>query len=411
MSDAVQPERAFISYASGDRSRVLPILDDLRALGTSSWLDIREVRAGDRLTATLFNNIEKCASVVVMLTKASAGSEWVKREVAHALAVAERGHALRIIPCRIEACEPLASLNDFVFADFTTSYASGMRELLGGLFRNREVVNCRIDPTQPLQLLEAELRPALAHALAAREGIPELIFHLDATDLRTELRSMGNPYSGMLASLPRAQADYLLAEVASNHDQAPLLLRNLPVALGTVAREVFSAWQRRPGLEEMLVAVLQATAWLVLYDYWRIVRGLVGRDFTRLKTVQGEVLQHVFDDPAAQNHIDAGASMTLFRCAFEELRELGLKGRAPVADGRLWVPDVGIPSDTLEHMRHHLHPIPPSSEILDFPWLLYFVPGLARSHVWNCSHAGLRLADNADRFSVSKQDYAHMGPT
>jgi hypothetical protein len=410
MPDASRNERVFISYASGDRSRVLPIIEDLRALGTSSWLDIREIRAGDRLTDTLFANIDKCSSIVVMVSRSSAGSDWMKREVEYALGLEERGSNLRIIPCRIEASEPFTELRGHVFADFTVSHASGMRELLAGIFRDREVLSCRIDPAHPLRLLESELRPALATALTARDGLPELVFYLDTADLRAELRTLANPYSGLMASLRRSDADQMRFDFASGRDKAPLLLQNLGVALGAVAREVFSAWQREPGLEEMLVATLQSTAWLVLYDYWRIVQRLVGRDLTRLSTVKSEELQRILEDPTAQPHRDAAATMGLFRCSFEELLDVGLQGRPPVKDGRLWVPEDEILSDTREAMKHRL-PLPPSAEILDFTWLLYFVPGLARSHVWGCSQAGLRLVDQSDAFSVRKEDYVHLGPS
>lgn len=412
MPDVNPPNRAFISYASSDRSLVFPVIEVLRSLGTSSWLDIHEIRAGDRLEDTLLGSIEKCSSVVVMLSKASAGSDWVKREVAHALKLIERGHNLQVIPCLLEKCEPLEALSGHAHADFTTRHSFGMRNLLAGVFRGREAVSCRIDPAHPLQLVEEELRAELEGILLARDGSPEFVFYLDAADILTELKSLPNPYSELLGRMPHSDAMMMEVTVASAGDRAPLLLQNLGVALGAVAREVFSGWQREPGIGKMLLSTLQATAFHVLYDFWCTVRTRAGRDLTRLSSVQGEVLQRrlaeIEDLNSAQDR-GAFAERARFRCTLKELLDLGLQGRPPVADGRLWVPASEVLSDTREDMKQGIFPIHPVNEFMDLTWLSGFVPGLARSHVWRCSSKGLRLADHAHQFSVSKEDYLHVG--
>lgn len=77
----------FISYASEDRERARKIASGLQACGLSVWWD-RNIKAGQAFDQVIEYELEIAKSVVVLWSKDSVSSEWVKNEAAMA---AERG--------------------------------------------------------------------------------------------------------------------------------------------------------------------------------------------------------------------------------------------------------------------------------------------------------------------------------
>lgn len=77
----------FISYASEDRERVRTLASTLEACGWSVWWD-RHIVVGQSFDQAIEHEIETAKCVVVLWSKDSITSEWVKNEAAVA---AERG--------------------------------------------------------------------------------------------------------------------------------------------------------------------------------------------------------------------------------------------------------------------------------------------------------------------------------
>jgi hypothetical protein len=85
----------FISYASEDRERAHQLASALAALGWSVWWD-RKIITGQPFDEAIEHELETAKSVVVLWSKHSIASEWVKNEAAVA---AERGV---LVPALIE---------------------------------------------------------------------------------------------------------------------------------------------------------------------------------------------------------------------------------------------------------------------------------------------------------------------
>ena len=69
----------FLSYASGDRERVRPLVEALEAQGWSVWWD-RHIRPGQSFDNVIQRELDDARCVVVVWTDDSVGSEWVKNE-------------------------------------------------------------------------------------------------------------------------------------------------------------------------------------------------------------------------------------------------------------------------------------------------------------------------------------------
>jgi hypothetical protein len=71
----------FVSYASGDRGRVLPILDRLQTAGVRCWLDRREIEGGMRWADAIVRGIRNCKVLMLMCSDAALRSRAVRQEI------------------------------------------------------------------------------------------------------------------------------------------------------------------------------------------------------------------------------------------------------------------------------------------------------------------------------------------
>ena len=68
----------FISYASADRERVLPIVAALRETGISCWIDQHGIEGGANWGLRIAEAIEGCAVFILMSSAASLVSRNVR---------------------------------------------------------------------------------------------------------------------------------------------------------------------------------------------------------------------------------------------------------------------------------------------------------------------------------------------
>ena len=77
-----EPPYVFISYASADRDRVLPIVDRLEAAGVRTWIDRDGIHGGANYALEIAEAIEQTAVLILMCSEASLASRNVKQEIA-----------------------------------------------------------------------------------------------------------------------------------------------------------------------------------------------------------------------------------------------------------------------------------------------------------------------------------------
>jgi hypothetical protein len=84
--DARHYSKAFVSYASADREKVLLRVQMLKALAIEFFQDILNLDPGDRWEKELYRHIDECDLFLLFWSKAAKESRWVRKEVQYALA-------------------------------------------------------------------------------------------------------------------------------------------------------------------------------------------------------------------------------------------------------------------------------------------------------------------------------------
>src|SRR4051794_27333719 len=75
----------FVSHSSRDKQWVRRFTEDLKHVGLKAWFDDEQIHCGDSISGTIRNALENSRIVVVLVTEASAKSDWVMIETAQAL--------------------------------------------------------------------------------------------------------------------------------------------------------------------------------------------------------------------------------------------------------------------------------------------------------------------------------------
>ena len=120
----------FLSYSSQDRRFAERLAGDLVGHGLRVWWDRWEMQVGDSLIAKIQDGIQASSWLAVVLSPTSVASNWVKRELASALADEISTDRVRVLPLLIADCEIPPFLRDKLYADFRASYAAGLELLL-----------------------------------------------------------------------------------------------------------------------------------------------------------------------------------------------------------------------------------------------------------------------------------------
>ena len=123
--------RAFLSYASADRPKVLDRVQMLRLLRVDYFQDLLTLEPGERWEQRLFEEIERSDLFILFWSRQARASKWVRRETRHALGfrAGELG-APEICPVIVEGppvARPWRELADLHFNDSLLYIKAGHR--------------------------------------------------------------------------------------------------------------------------------------------------------------------------------------------------------------------------------------------------------------------------------------------
>lgn len=166
----MQDDYIFISYSREDTDEVFLIVEELKALGATCWIDHTGVESGAGVTSSLRNAIEHAKVFLFMLSDKSVNSEWAMDELEEA-----KEDNVKVVP--------------IVLKDVKLKKEDASEGMKDFLFKNRRFD--RIDYYEPYQKdkLFINLRTWLNLKERSSENYKIHIDHLQIQRLREELLS------------------------------------------------------------------------------------------------------------------------------------------------------------------------------------------------------------------------------
>jgi hypothetical protein len=115
---------AFFSYSREDSEFALRLASDLRAAGSSVWIDQLDIGPGQLWDRAVQTALERCPSVLIILSPASVNSDNVMDEVSFAL-----DQKKELIPVLYRDCDIPFRVRRFQHLDFRSNYEPMLEEL------------------------------------------------------------------------------------------------------------------------------------------------------------------------------------------------------------------------------------------------------------------------------------------
>jgi hypothetical protein len=151
----------FISHSSSDKDFVRKLARDIVRHGGTTWVDEAEMQVGDSLVRKIGDGIESAEFLGVVLSPASARSEWVQREVEIAINQEIKGRRVKVLPLLKRKCDIPTFLNGKIYADFSRSsgYHDALRRVVAAMGLDPENKG-RIPGSRMIQVREFRRRIA-----------------------------------------------------------------------------------------------------------------------------------------------------------------------------------------------------------------------------------------------------------
>lgn len=99
----MKPKEVFLSHSSKNRADVEMLAETLRNHGVPIWYSSTNIKSAQQWLDEIGNALKRCDWFLVLLTKASVGSKWVKREFSYALTHSQYDN--HILPVKAGNCK------------------------------------------------------------------------------------------------------------------------------------------------------------------------------------------------------------------------------------------------------------------------------------------------------------------
>lgn len=134
----------FVSHASGDARVASRVAMGLKAFDYDTWYDDWELLPGDSIIERIEAAISEADVLLVLLSRSSVDSKWVRRELSTGLARQLSGKGVMVIPVVVEDCEIPDILADTKYVDLRADFERGFRQLADALaVRRARVIGAR----------------------------------------------------------------------------------------------------------------------------------------------------------------------------------------------------------------------------------------------------------------------------
>jgi len=108
----------FLSHSSTDKPFVRQLAERLTESGARVWLDEAKLQIGDSIIYNISQAIREVDFVIVVISKHSICSQWVKKELNLAMTKEINKRSVVVLPALFGDCDVPASIADKLYADF-----------------------------------------------------------------------------------------------------------------------------------------------------------------------------------------------------------------------------------------------------------------------------------------------------
>lgn len=125
------PKEVFISHAAKNRQTANAVAETLRDHGVPVWHSPTNIKSAQQWQDEIGKALRRCNWFLVLLTKASVSSKWVKMELMYALN--HRQYNDHIVPVKVEKCkyEDLSwTLGSIQMINYDRGGSKAFREIL-----------------------------------------------------------------------------------------------------------------------------------------------------------------------------------------------------------------------------------------------------------------------------------------
>ncbi len=143
MAQLIRP-LVFVCHNNEDKPTAERIAKEIVKAGHEAFFDKWDIRPGDSLIEKISEGISGASYLLVLLSKNSVKSNWVKKELEIALSRQIKDKHIKIIPCLLEDCDIPIFLEPIAYADFRTSFESGIEKLLSAITQVDAVASGRL---------------------------------------------------------------------------------------------------------------------------------------------------------------------------------------------------------------------------------------------------------------------------
>lgn len=122
--------KLFLSHSSADKAFANLLYADLKQAGCVPWLDEWNIVGGQSIPAEIEKGIDESDFLLILLSKHSVKSNWVRAEWESAIWDENKDRQVRVIPILIEECTIPRFLKFKKYIDFKENYKNGFQNLL-----------------------------------------------------------------------------------------------------------------------------------------------------------------------------------------------------------------------------------------------------------------------------------------
>lgn len=127
--DNMIPE-VFISYSRKDEHLVKRLIKALKKHGIKVFCDVDDILVGHSFVDKIYEGIRNSDYLIILLTKNSVESKWVKDELSKAKIKQMQDGSIEILPLKYEECRMPDVLSDIQYEDFTKNFNTRFKKLL-----------------------------------------------------------------------------------------------------------------------------------------------------------------------------------------------------------------------------------------------------------------------------------------